>query len=311
MNSEDMESRRLFAAGLLVRAMNGPSSWRAEESLQARLARDGVPALAGVETRALTVRLRDKGTLKGCLSASGRLSEAEAVAAARAWPGLDGQDYASRVTCDRPYRWDEADVLSRPWGSEAPLPPADLRVAVYDYGVKWNILRCLRRAGMAVTVVPAATPAAAVLAMRPDGVLLSNGPADPAALGYAVAAARDLVGKVPLMGICLGHQVLGLALGGRTYRLKFGHHGGNHPVLDRATRRVEITSQNHNYALAAESLDASRVEVTHVNLNDRTVEGLRHKSEPAFAVQYHPESAPGPHDPLYHFAAFRDLIRTA
>jgi carbamoyl-phosphate synthase small subunit len=178
----------------------------------------------------------------------------------------------------------------------------------YDFGIKWNILRGLRRTGMDVTVVPARTPAADVLALKPDGVFLSNGPADPAAVSYAIESARELLGKLPIMGICLGHQILGWAVGGRTYRLKFGHHGINHPVKDLATGEIEITSQNHNFAVDKDSLDAAKVEVTHVNLNDRTIEGLRHRSEPMFCVQYHPEAGPGPHDSFYLFQRFRDMI---
>jgi carbamoyl-phosphate synthase small subunit len=188
------------------------------------------------------------------------------------------------------------------------LPAADLKVVAYDFGIKWNILRHLRRTGMQVTVVPAHTSAQEVLALRPDGVLLSNGPADPAALDYAVANIRALLGQVPIMGICLGHQLLGLALGARTYRLKFGHHGCNHPVKDLETGQVEITSQNHNFAVAADSLDPQRTAITHLNLNDQTIEGLRALTVPAFSVQYHPEGAPGPHDPSPLFQRFRNLI---
>jgi len=190
------------------------------------------------------------------------------------------------------------------------LPPADKRVVAYDFGIKWNILRGLRRNGMDVTVVPARTPAGDVLAMKPDGVFLSNGPGDPAGVTYAVEAIRELLGAVPVMGICLGHQLMGLALGARTYRLKFGHHGCNHPVMESATGKVEITSQNHNFAVDADTLDASAVEVTHINLNDNTVEGIRHRTLPAFAVQYHPEAGPGPHDPFYLFGRFRKMIES-
>jgi carbamoyl-phosphate synthase small subunit len=311
INAADMESRGFFASGFVVHHMQEPSNWRSEESLSEALKRRGIPALAGVDTRALTARLRETGTRKGYLSVTGRVSEEQAVREAREWCGLDGQDYASKVSCERPYEWDPADSLTRSWGIADVLPPADLRVVAFDFGIKWNILRSLRRSGMRVTVVPARTSAEAVLAMRPDGVFLSNGPADPAAVRYAIEAARTLIGKVPVMGICLGHQILGWAFGGRTYRLKFGHHGCNHPVKDLETGDVEITSQNHNFSVAEDSLDGGSVEVTHLNLNDGTVEGIRHRSEPVFSVQYHPEAGPGPHDPFYLFGRFRDLILQA
>ncbi len=310
INAADMESRGLFLNGFLMHSVNETSNWRAEESLRAALQRRGIPALAGLDTRALTCKLRDTGTLKGCLSVEGKLSEAEAVAKAKAWEGLDGQDYASRVSCDKPYVWDPEGTMTASWGFSPTLPPADLNVVAYDFGIKWNILRNLRQCGMKVTVVPAKTPAADVLAMTPDGVFLSNGPADPAAVGYAADAIRALLGKVPLMGICLGHQLLGIALGGKTYRLKFGHHGINHPVMNLATRAVEVTSQNHNFAIDPATLGED-VEVTHLNLNDQTVEGLRSRCVPAFSVQYHPEAGPGPHDPFYLFNQFRDLMKKA
>jgi len=229
------------------------------------------------------------------------------VSAAADWCGLDGQDYAARVTCEAPFKWDPDGKQTCSWGMADELPPADMNIVAYDFGIKWNILRSLRRSGMDVTVVPARTPAEEVLAMNPDGVFFSNGPADPAAVTYAIDAARAIVGRVPAMGICLGHQILGLACGGTTYRLKFGHHGCNHPVKDLLTGKVEITSQNHNFAVDPESMDPSKVEITHINLNDQTVEGIRHKTEPMFSVQYHPEACPGPHDPYYLFARFREL----
>jgi carbamoyl-phosphate synthase small subunit len=311
INTPDMESRKFFANGFLVHELNEPSNWRCEESLSEAFKRQDVPALAGLDTRTLTSLLREKGTLKGYLSLTGQVSEEDAIAKARAWEGLDGQDYAARVTCDAAFDWDPDGSLTTSWGIADALPETDLKIVAYDFGIKWNILRSMRRSGMSVQVVPASTPAAEVLALKPDGVFLSNGPADPSAVTYAIDAARELLGKVPLMGICLGHQILGWACGGKTYRLKFGHHGCNHPVMDLRTRKVEITSQNHNFAIDPESLQKDLVEITHLNLNDQTVEGLAHRKEPMFSVQYHPEACPGPHDPYYLFARFRELIASA
>ncbi len=311
INSADMESRRFFANGFIVHEDNTPSNWRSEESLRQSLVRSDIPGIAGLDTRALTSRLRDEGTLRGCLAVAGAVEEADAISKAKAWEGLDGQDYAARVTCDEPYAWDPDGKHTCSWGMADELPEADLKIVAYDFGVKWNILRSLRRSGMDVTVVPASTRADDVLALNPDGVFLSNGPADPSAVSYAAEAASKLLGKVPMMGICLGHQILSIAAGGSTYRLKFGHHGCNHPVMDLATKKVEITSQNHNFAVDPESLDSSKVEVTHINLNDQTVEGIQHRQVPMFSVQYHPEACPGPHDPYYLFQRFRDLIASA
>ncbi len=311
INTADMESKRFFANGFIVHELNQPSNWRCEESLSDSLVRFGIPGIAGIDTRKLTRKLRDDGTQKAFMCVSGTVSEKDAIARATTWEGLDNQDYASRVSCEDPCVWDPDDELTRSWGIADELPPEDLQIVAYDFGIKWNILRSMRRSGMNVTVVPARTPAADVLARKPSGVFLSNGPADPSAVTYAIDSARELLGKVPLMGICLGHQILGLACGGRTYRLKFGHHGCNHPVKDLSTAKVEITSQNHNYTLDTDSLDSSKVEVTHVNLNDQTVEGLAHRKEPMFCVQYHPEACPGPRDPYYLFNRFRDLIEKA
>ena len=311
MNSADMESRSLFANGFIMHSCNIPSNWRSEGSMGSWLVEQGIPAIAGIDTRALTSKLRDQGTMKACMVVSGGMDEDTALAKALEWEGLDGQDYASRVTCEKSFEWDPDGKLTCSWGICDSLPVTDMKVVAYDFGIKWNILRGLRRSGMQVVVVPAGTPAEAVMAHNPDGVFLSNGPADPSAVGYATEAIRSLIGKTPLMGICLGHQLLGIALGGDTYRLKFGHHGCNHPVMDLTTRKVEITSQNHNFAINQDSLDSALVEVTHINLNDNTVEGIRHLKEPVFSVQYHPEACPGPHDPYYLFDRFRNLIENA
>jgi carbamoyl-phosphate synthase small subunit len=311
INEADMESRQFFAGGFIMHECNEASNWRSDQSLREALEVSSIPAIAGLDTRALTVRLREQGTLKGYLSVCGEVDEEAAVAKAREWCGLDGQDYAARVTCEEAYDWDPCGKLTCSWGVAEELPPLDLNIVAYDFGIKWNILRGLKRTGMQVRVVPAQTPAEEVLKLKPDGVFLSNGPADPAAVTYAVEAAKALLGKVPLMGICLGHQLLGLACGGTTYRMKFGHHGCNHPVKDLLTGDVEITSQNHNFAVDPESIDKGRVEITHINLNDMSVEGLRHKQEPMFSVQYHPEAGPGPHDPYYLFARFRELIKNS
>jgi carbamoyl-phosphate synthase small subunit len=311
-NATDFESAKLHAEGLIIHHYNEPSNWRSETSLKATLAKAGMPALAGLDTRALTLKLRDKGTLKGFLCATGSITEAEAVRRAKEWCGLDGQDYVQKVTTDKPYIFDPDDRLSSSWGVlDQPLPDAEIPIVAYDFGIKFNILRRLRQEGMRVTVVPAHTSAAEVLKLKPAGVFLSNGPADPAAVSYAIENIRQLVGKVPLMGICLGHQLLGWALGGRTCRLKFGHHGCNHPVKELCSGKVEITSQNHNFMVDVDSLDKSKVEVTHINLNDNTIEGMRALHEPVFSVQYHPEAAPGPHDSRYLFYKFKKLIINA
>ena len=311
-NTPDFESTALRSEGLIVHNYNDPSSWRSEQSLADALQKACIPALAGIDTRALTIKLRNSGTLKGYICATGSISHEDGVKRAQEWQGLDGQDYASRVSTKEQYTFDPDGTSSTTWGlTEEPLPKADIPIVVYDFGIKFNILRRLRQQGMNLTIVPAHTPAADILAMKPAGVFLSNGPADPSAVSYAIENIRALIGKTPLMGICLGHQLLGWALGGKTCRLKFGHHGCNHPVKELATGRVEITSQNHNFMVDMDSLDKSIVEVTHINLNDNTVEGMRHKTEPAFSVQYHPEAAPGPHDSRYLFARFKQLIEQA
>ncbi|MCK5843503.1 MAG: glutamine-hydrolyzing carbamoyl-phosphate synthase small subunit [Victivallales bacterium] len=310
MNSEDMESERLFLNGFIMHQMNTPSNWRCEESLESALIKSDVPAIAGIDTRFLTTKIRESGAMKAFLCVSGDLSEEEGVEKAKSWVGLTGQDYASKVSCDSPYDWDENGAISTSWGIAEELPPVKYNIAAYDFGIKWNILRSLRLSGMAVKVFPSTTSVEELLKDKPDGVFLSNGPADPAAVGYAVENVKQLIGKVPVMGICLGHQILGLAAGAERFKLKFGHHGCNHPVMRLSDQAVEITSQNHNYGLKEETIP-SCLEVTHVNLNDQTIEGVKHKTEPMFAVQYHPESSPGPHDPFYLFAEFANLIDNA
>ena len=313
-NAEDIESRGLFLSGLVIGELTEPSNWRSEKGLDEYLRENGIPGIYGVDTRALAIHIRDHGSRRAFLCVSASLQEEDAIAKAREWEGLDGQDYAAKVTCEKPYEFKTGLTgLTRLSGdtSTDPQNPVNLvnpvkRIICYDFGVKTNILRSLA-SWAKVTVVPAKTTAEEVLAMKPDGVFLSNGPADPAAVTYAIENIRKLLGKVPMMGICLGHQLLSLACGAKTGRLKFGHHGCNHPVKNLATGEVEITSQNHNFAVLPESVPDC-LEVTHVNLNDGTVEGVCHKTLPAFSVQYHPESCPGPHDSSYLFDEFRKMI---
>ena len=306
VNPEDLESSKPHLSGFIVREVTRhPSNWRARGMLEDYLREHGIPGIQGIDTRALTRRIREHGSLEAAL-ATVDADPQSLVAMARESPGLVGRDLVREVTCETPYVWEEG-----PWrlGSGYPRPPEPgrYRVVAYDFGIKRNILRCLVGAGCSVTVVPAQTPAETVLAQKPHGVFLSNGPGDPEGVPYAAENVRALLGKVPVFGICLGHQILGLALGGRTYKLKFGHHGGNHPVMDLETGRIAITSQNHNFAVDPDSLQSQAV-VTHLNLNDRTVEGLRHLELPAFSVQYHPEASPGPHDALELFERFVRLM---
>ena len=314
-NSTDQESRSPQVRGFVIEELSeAPSNWRSEMSLAEYLRQADIPGVEGIDTRALTRHLRTRGAMKACLTTE-EMSPAEATALAVAGEGVIGMDYVREVTTPEIYQWDPDDELSKPWtlgngtvnGRSQSLPPIRFHIVAYDYGIKRNILRLLRQKGFRVTVVPADTPAEKVLAMKPDGIFLSNGPGDPSALSYAHSVVRQLMGRKPIFGICLGHQVLGFAFGGSTFKLKFGHRGANQPVKDLQTGKVAITSQNHGFAVDPKTLPPE-VELTHINLNDGTVEGMRHKELPIFSVQYHPEAAPGPHDASYFFSQFADLI---
>jgi len=345
VNLEDVESRRPFVEGFVVKEGSAiASNWRATQSLEEYLRERGIVGIQGIDTRALTRHIRDHGAQEGIISTTDH-DPKSLVAKAKASPGLIGRDLVKEVCCDAPFAWTE-NVWEWPRGygdgraaSREPRAAKDqlplfgapaltsrrsrlgarrYKVAAYDCGIKWNILRQLVASGCDVTVVPAATPAVEALRLAPDGIFLSNGPGDPEGVPYLIAAVRELLGKRPIFGICLGHQIIGLALGGRTYKLKFGHHGGNQPVKDLTTGRVEITAQNHGFAVDMQSFQgASRdamhggpedIVLTHVNLNDHTCEGMMHRRLPLFSVQYHPEASPGPHDAGYLFGRFVELM---
>ncbi len=315
-NLEDEESARPYIESLIVREFSQISSnWRSTESAQLYLNRHKIPVIWDIDTRALVRHIRNVGALRGMVSTDGTPPE-QLVFEAKQLPKMAGLELASRVTCAKPYAWDKGsvEVAISPWSeqmgeSDAKGETYRHRVLALDYGIKQNILRLLVDHNCDVWVAPAQTSAEDVLDLKPDGVFLSNGPGDPEPIGYAIETIKKLIGQVPIFGICLGHQLCGLALGGKTFKLKFGHHGSNHPVKNLLTEQVEITAQNHGFAVDPDSLPSRDVEITHVNLNDHTNEGMRHKKMPLFSVQYHPEASPGPHDSHYLFTQFTDMMK--
>ena len=319
VNSQDVESWRPHAAGFVIRELSPVvSNWRADYSLEKYLEENGIPGIQGIDTRALTKKLRVRGALNGFISTE-EISEAEALKCAKEFVFV-GVDYVKEVTHKKEFRWDEKDGQSAAFdlvrgiktadarNVRKPLLPADIPIVAFDYGMKYNILRRLRQHGFATQVLPATASAADALKHKPAGIFLSNGPGDPAALNYIVREVKTLLDTgIPIFGICLGHQILGQAFGGKTFKLKFGHRGGNQPVKDLESGKVEITSQNHGFSVDPKTLPPE-VSVNRINLNDETVEGLRHKTKPVFCVQYHPEASPGPHDSTTLFAEFREMI---
>ena len=324
VNPLDQESDQPHVRGFVIEELSPvTSNWRSQMSLGDYFKKWKILGIQGIDTRTLTKHLREKGAMKACLSTDPAMTAEEVVKHAVSGTGVEGMDFVQEVTTKEIYEWDPSSVLSRKWtivkgdgtGVDRDengevyekLPPVKHTIVAYDFGIKHNILRQLRQEGFKVIVVPAKTSAQDVLSLKPDGVFLSNGPGDPGALDYLHATVRELMGQKPIFGICLGHQILSYAFGGKTFKLKFGHHGGNQPVKDLETGKVTITSQNHGFAVDPKTLP-DNVKVTHVNLNDQTVEGMRHRDLPIFSVQYHPEAAPGPHDADYFFAEFSKLI---
>jgi carbamoyl-phosphate synthase small subunit len=313
---DDEESGRPYIESLIVREFSQISSnWRSSETAQLYLNRHKIPVIWDIDTRSLVRHIRKLGALRGVVSTDGTPAD-QLIHEAKQLPRMAGQELASRVTCAKPYDWSQGsiDLATSPWTEQMGEAgnhgdSKKFRVVAFDFGIKQNILRLLSDHHCEVGVVPAKTSAEDILGMHPDGVFLSNGPGDPEPMEYAVENVRKLLGRVPVFGICLGHQVCGLALGGKTYKLKFGHHGSNHPVKNLLTNQVEITAQNHGFCVDPDSLPSSEVETTHINLNDQTNEGIRHKSLPLFSVQYHPEASPGPHDSHYLFGQFTDMMK--
>ncbi len=310
VNKEDMESASVHPRAFLVKEYSAyPSNYRSEQTLAEFLNDNGVLGVEGFDTRALVRHIRTKGAMKGVVSTTD-LDPASLVEKARAWTGLVGQDMVSQVSCKEPYGWAENKAVpGTNFSTAEPGMDNPLKIVAFDFGIKFNQSRIFTEKGCQVQVVPASTDAETVLAMNPDGIFLSNGPGDPEGVPGVVETIRALLGKKPMFGICLGHQIMGLAYGGKTFKLKFGHRGGNQPVKDLITGKVEITSQNHGFCVDMDSLSPEEVELTHINLNDDSVEGMRHKKYQAFSVQYHPEHAPGPHDAVYLFDRFIDMMR--
>jgi carbamoyl-phosphate synthase small subunit len=305
VNFEDVESSKPYVEGFIVKEyLDIPSNWRSKKSLHLYLKENGIVGIQGIDTRALTKHIRDFGAQPGVITTRDMNPES-IVAKAKALPTMSGLDLVKEVTCKEPYCWGESDWdLEKGYDAK---PSTNYKVVAYDYGIKRNILRLLTAAGCGVTVVPATMSAEEVLAMNPDGIFLSNGPGDPEPVSYAIENIKKLLGRKPIFGICLGQQLFGLALGGRTYKLKFGHHGGNQPIMDLMTRKVEIAAENHGFAVDMDTVK-DQVVMTHMNLNDKTCEGIQHKTLPAFSVQYHPEASPGPHDSRYLFKRFIDMM---